>query len=100
MNAEVLILEHEAAGLRERFGGVKRLIKVKSRRGQILPKRLFGRIRRNSEAGKRTDIDAGVALDALGGSERGFDIAVQASLHFPGGLFGGKAELDLDLQLF
>ncbi len=34
-----------------------------------------------------------------GGDEGGFDVAVQAALHFARGLLGGEAQLHFDVQL-
>ena len=36
MYTQVFILEHEAGGLRERFGGVERLIGIECRSGELM----------------------------------------------------------------
>jgi hypothetical protein len=66
VDAEVFVLEHEAAGLRQRFRSIERLIRIDGRRGKARAQIFFGRVARDGEAGERADIDAGVAFDALG----------------------------------
>ena len=95
VDAEVFVLEHEAAGLRQRSGGVERLVEIDGRRGEALAQIVFVAVARDGQAQQRTDVDAGVALDALGRGEDGLDVAIEAALHFARGLLGVEARAPL-----
>ncbi len=68
-------------------------------RREPLAQIVFLAVARDGEALHRTDVDAGVALDAARGGEDGLDVAVEAALHFARGLLGGEAQLHFDVQL-
>ena len=85
---------------------------LQRRRRRTAPARMFGAgafsrvrssasvaVRRDGEAVDRADVDAGVALDAELVGEHGLHVAVEAALHLLGGLLGGEAQLDLDVEL-
>ncbi len=55
-------------------------------------------VRRDGEAIDRTDVDAGVALDAQLRGEHRLHVAVQAALHLERRLFRGKSQLHLDVD--
>src|SRR6266436_3160640 len=57
----------------------------------------FVAIARDGEAEQRTDVDAGVTLDALDRREYSFDVAVEAALHFARGLLRVEAKLYFDI---
>ena len=63
MQADVLVLDHDAAGL-ERVGDVEVLGQVQRRRLQPRAQLLLGPVHREGDAVRRADVDAGVALDA------------------------------------
>ena len=54
---------------------------------------------RDGEAIDRTDVDAGIALDAQLRGEHRLHVAIQAALHFERRLFGGKSEFHFDVDL-
>ena len=100
MQADVFVLHHHAAGLLERRGVEQRLIKLFGRRHQPDPQLDLDVLTRNNrQAVHRTNVDAGVTLDAQRISEVGLDVAVQAALHFGAGLLFREAFLHLHRHL-
>ena len=99
VHADVLVLHHHAARVLERFADIERLRDVL--RWRLEPRSQIGLLAvwRHGQAIDRADIDASVALDAELGVEHRLHIAIETALHLGGGLLGGEAELDLDVDV-
>ena len=98
VQAHVLVLDHDALRLRKVGGDVDVLRQVDGRRRQPRAQVDFVALRRNRQAVRRADVDAGVALDAQVRREVRLHVAVEAALHFARRLLSGEAEFDLDVQ--
>src|ERR1700680_1713514 len=99
VHAQVLVLHHDASGLRQARGDVQVLRQVLRRRLQALAQVRLLTVVRDGEAVHRTDVQARVALDAQLRGEHRLYVAVEAALHLLLNLLGGEAELDLDVQV-
>src|SRR6056297_3052877 len=64
VHAQVLVLDHHPARLRQGAGDEEGLFQVLGGRRQALPELLLAAVRRDGQAVHRADVDAGVALDA------------------------------------
>src|SRR6185436_15626193 len=82
MHAQVLVFDHHPCRVFQRRGYVQGLSDILRRR--LEPGTQFGlfTVVCDGEAVYRTDVDAGVALDAQLGLEHGLHVAVEATLHF------------------
>ena len=98
MHADVFILHHQPSGLRQGRGRVQVLRQIDGGRRQPRAQFLFGSVARDRQALHRTDIDAGVAFNALRRHEHRLHVAVQTALHFARGLFRIEAQLHLDAE--
>ena len=99
VDAEVLVLDHDAAGLRQRRGGEERLVEVDGRRGSGA---CAGRPPRRSRVMVRhctgqMSMQASHSMHSGAGEDR-LDVAVEAALHLARGLLGGEAQLHLDVD--
>src|ERR1700688_1309659 len=99
MHADVLVLDHHPRRLRQRRRDIERLLTIGRRRGQAAAQLNLCTVLRDGEAIDRTDVDAGIALDAQLRREYRLDIAIEEALGPESRLFGGKSELDLDINL-
>ena len=99
MNAEVLVLYHHARGVLQRRGDVKRLVRMLPRRLEPSRKLRFLAVLRNGQAVGRADVDAGITFDAEFCLEDGLHVAIEAPLHFLGGLLGVEPEFHFDADL-
>src|SRR5258708_38582256 len=97
MHTDVLVLDHDPARLRQRRRDIQRLRTIGRRRSQMAAQLSLRAIVGDGEAIDRTNVDAGIALDAQLRRKYRLDIAIQAALNFESRLFGGKSELHLDV---
>src|SRR5215204_6946404 len=79
MQADVLVLDHDAAGL-ERVGDVEVLGEVQRRGLKTTAQLILRPVDREGDAVGRADVNAGVALDAQVAREHCLDVAVEAAL--------------------
>src|SRR5580698_886334 len=100
VNTKVFVFHHHAAGLRQRCGDQQRLGEIQRRRFQARAQIGLVAVAGHGETIDRTDVDAGIALDAQLRGEHGLHVAVQATLHFLGVLLRGEAQLHLDVEFF
>ena len=98
MEADVLVLHHDALRLRQRRRGVELLGQVQRRRRQAGAELGLLAVLGNRQAVGRADVDTGVALDAQVGREMRLHVAVEAAFDFTGRLLGREAQLHLDVQ--
>lgn len=94
MQADILVLHHHAPGL-EVAGHIEILVRMQRGCFQALTEIAFLAVVREGDAIHRTDVDAGIALDAERGREHGLDVAVQAAMSFAQRQLDVIAELDL-----
>src|SRR6266478_4888467 len=99
MHTDVLVLDHDPARLRQRRRDIQRLRTIGGRRGQMAAQLSLRAVLGDGEAIDRTNVDAGIALDAQLRREYRLNIAIQAALHLERRLFGGKSEFHLDVDL-
>src|ERR1700676_2175038 len=99
MHTDVLILDHDPRRLRQRRRDEQRLREIGGRRRQAGAQLRLRAVLRDGEAIDRTNVDAGIALDAELRREYGLDIAIQAALNLESRLFGRESELHLDVDL-
>src|SRR5579862_979326 len=99
MHAQVLVFDHHAPGLLERRRDEQWLRRFERRRAQPGTQLLLVTCAADGEAIDRTDVDAGITLDAQLGLEYGLHITVEAALCFLSRLLDIEAELDLDVDL-
>src|SRR5580704_4238996 len=98
MHANILVLHHDARRLRQRRRHVQRLRRIRGGRRQSRTQIRLRAILRDGEAIHRTDVDAGIALDAeLRGKDR-LHVAIEAALHFERRFFRGESQLDFDVD--
>src|SRR5882724_4158531 len=100
MHTDVLVLDHDPARLRQRRRDIQRLRTIGGRRGQMAAQLSLRAVPGDGEAIDRTNVDAGIALDAQLRREYRLDIAIQTPLNFERRLFGGKSEFHFDVDLF
>src|SRR5882724_778530 len=100
MYTDVLVLDHNPRRLRQRRRDIQRLRTIGGRRRQAAAQLSLRSVLRDGEAVDRTDVDAGIALDAQLRREYRLDIAIQAALNLEGRLFGRKSEFHFDVDLF
>src|SRR5947208_15095344 len=99
MYAEILILDHQPTGLRERRGRVNSLIQIVRRSRKPGPQiRFFITVARDRKTQQRAYVDAGVALDAQLFDEYRLDIAVETTLNLARGLFGVEPKFHFDVD--
>ena len=98
MQAHVLVLGHDAAGL-EPAGYIQILRQIARWRVQSRPQVGFIAVGGEGDAIHRTDVHTGVAFDAKLRREHCLHIAIETALRFRKGLRRVKAELDLDLDV-
>jgi len=99
VDADVLVLDHESAGLRQRTRSEDSLLQIGRGGRELLPELRLGHARgREREARERADIDACVTLDAQPVCEHGLDIAVEAPLDLTRRLLRREAELHLGAE--
>ena len=98
MQADILVLGHDTAGL-QCPRHIQCLIEVMRRRHQ--PRAQFGLVAIfcEGDAIDRADIDAGIALDAQFIRKYGLHVAVQAALRLGEGEFIVKAKFDFRLDV-
>ena len=94
MQAYVLVFHHDAAGL-EVVADIKILRVIVGRRLQARAQIGLVAVRGEGNAVHRTDVDAGVALDAELAGEHGLYIAVEAAL----GLLERELQIIAELDL-
>src|SRR5688500_20326239 len=82
MDAEILILHHQAGGLRKRSRSEERLGRIDSRRRQSGPNIFLLSVRRYGQAIHRTNVHAGIAFDAQLIREVRLHVAVEATFRF------------------
>src|SRR3974390_3151882 len=99
VDTEVLVLEHQAFGLRQRSRGVQGLVKIVGGRREAFAELLLFAIGGDCQAQQRANVDARVAFNAARRIESGLDVAVQAALRFAGKLLGAEAKLYFDIHL-
>src|SRR5579883_1467126 len=98
MQAHVLVLGHDAAGL-EAVRNIDVLGEVSGRRLQAGAQLSFGRVGQERDAVHWADVDAGVALDAQRSGEYGLDVAVEAAFSLLKGKLRVEAQLNLGLDV-
>src|SRR5262245_38021967 len=98
MQADVLVLDHDAAGL-ETILDVEILGQILRWRVQPLAQVGFLAVRREGDAVHRADVDAGIAFDAKLRRKYGLHVAVQAAAGFREGELVIEAKLDLGLDI-
>src|SRR6266436_8346327 len=98
MQADVLVLGHDAAGL-EGVRNIDVLGEVLGRRLEVGAQLSFGGVGQEGDAVHRADVDAGVAFDAQRGGEYGLDVAVEAAFRLLERELCVKAELNLGLDI-
>src|SRR5579863_8513747 len=99
VHTEVLVLDHHARRLRQRCRHVERLSEVARGDLEAPAQFLLRTVAGDGETVDRTDVEAGVALDAELGAEDGLHVTVETALHFLRGLLRGEAELDFYVEL-
>src|SRR5580704_2454399 len=95
VDAEILVLDHDAPRLRQRRRHVERLIQVPRRGGQSGAEVGLVAVLGDGQALHRANVDACVALDAQRRREHSLDIAVEAALHLSRGLLSREPDLHL-----
>src|SRR6266436_880491 len=98
MQADVLVLGHDAAGL-EGVRNIDVLGEVLGRRLEVGAQLSFGGVGQEGDAVHRADVDAGVAFDAQRGDEYGLDVAVEAAFRLLKGELRVEAKLNLGLDI-
>src|SRR5215471_6374847 len=98
VQADVLVLDHHAAGFQS-AREIQILGEVARRRSQASAQLLLLAVGRKGDAIHRTDVHAGIALDAQLWREHRLHIAVETALRFSVGLRRIEAELYLDLDV-
>src|SRR6202049_3437733 len=99
MHTDVLVLDHDPRRLRQRRRDIQRLREVGGRRRQAAAPLRPRAVLRDGEAIDRTNVDAGIALDAELRREYRLHVAIQAALNLESRLFGRESELHLDVDL-
>ena len=94
MQADILVLDHDAPGL-QRVADIKVLFEIGCRGGEPCAQVCLLAVLGEGDAVHRADIDAGVAFDAQLAVEYRLNIAVQATLGFEIGELVVIAEFDL-----
>ena len=98
MQADILVLRHDAAGL-ERRRHIDVLREVHRRRHEPGPQLRFVAVLRERDAVHRADVDARVAFDAKLVVEDRLHVAIEAPLCFRVGGLQVEAELDFDANV-
>ena len=98
MQAHVLVLDHDAAGL-EAVADIEILGEVRRRRLEARAQFCFVAVLGERDAVHRADVDAGIAFDAELAGEHGLHIAVEAALGLLEREIDVIAEFDLGLDV-
>src|SRR5579871_1311575 len=98
VHAHVLVLEHDAPGLRQGRGDEQGLLWILRGRLETAAQLRFAAVRCDGQAVDRADVDAGIALDAQLRAEHRLHVTVETALHLELRLPGREAELDLDVD--
>src|SRR6516165_4035327 len=98
MQTDVFIFDHDPAGL-QRIADIEILLAIESGSHQAAAQVLFGAVLGEGDAVHRTDVDAGVALDAQRAGEHRLHVAIETALGLEVAELLVIAELDLDLDV-
>src|SRR5678816_1204384 len=98
VQTDVLVLDHEAAGLLEWPRREQRLLGVQRGQLHVRAQLLLVSIRDDREAVHRADVNAGIALDAQRVGEMRLHVTVETALDFVSGLLSCEPQLDLSIE--
>ena len=94
MQADILVLDHDAPGL-QRVADIEVLLEIERRGAEPAAQVRLLAVLGEGDAVHRADVDAGVALDAQLAGEDRLNVAIEAALGFEIGELVVIAELDL-----